>query len=143
MRTPSFRPILLLTAILLACGDTDSPSLTGSSASAAGVQASSEQSLESNPLIGPVLQSWTGDLPGIQKRRAIRVLVSYGPTNYFIRAGQTLGFEAELMHRYENIPQPGCQQPGAQDRDGIRTDHLSTGCSRPWSRAGGTSSPPG
>ena len=103
MRTPSFRPILLLTAILLACGDTDSPSLTGSSASAAGVQASSKQSLESNPLISPVLQSWTGDLPGIQKRRAIRVLVSYGPTNYFIRAGQALGFEAELMQRYEDF----------------------------------------
>jgi membrane-bound lytic murein transglycosylase MltF len=101
VRKPSFRLILSLTAFLLACGDTDSANLAGTPGAAATAQASSEKSLASDPLISPVLQPWTGDLPGIQKRRAIRVLVSYGPTNYFIRAGQTLGFEAELMHRYE------------------------------------------
>jgi membrane-bound lytic murein transglycosylase MltF len=99
---PYLEWILCLT-IILACGDSGSPNLAGTPGAAAAIQAGSEQDLANDPLISPVLQPWKGDLPGIQKRRAIRVLVSYGPTNYFIRAGQTLGFEAELMNRYADF----------------------------------------
>lgn len=103
MRKPLVGLMLGWAAILLACGDAESPKLGGTLATAAESQASAEQSLADDPLINPVLQPWTGDLPAIQKRRAIRVLVSYGPTNYFIRAGQALGFEAELMNRYADF----------------------------------------
>jgi hypothetical protein len=87
--------LILCSTIILACGDADSPE----PGTPSGLQAATEESLSEDPLIAPILRPWTGDLPGIQKRRAIRVLVSYSPTNYFIRAGRTLGFEAELMNR--------------------------------------------
>ncbi|MGB6847112.1 MAG: lytic transglycosylase F [Thermoanaerobaculia bacterium] len=116
MRKPSHRLILILTTILVACGDADSPTIGSTAATAAAAQAANAQSLEDDPLINPVLRPWTGDLPGIHQRRAIRVLVSYGPTNYFIRGGQALGFEAELMHRYDEF-----LNRGASGRE-LRTD---------------------
>jgi membrane-bound lytic murein transglycosylase MltF len=103
VRNPLFRLILLSTAILLACGDADSPTIGATTATAAAARAANAQRLEDDPLINPVLQPWTGDLPEIRKRRAVRVLVSYGPTNYFIRGGREMGFEAELMQRWEKF----------------------------------------
>jgi membrane-bound lytic murein transglycosylase MltF len=45
---------------------------------------------------------WKGDLPDIlEKRRFIRVLVSYNRTNFFIDRGHPRGLEYELLHRYE------------------------------------------
>lgn len=47
-------------------------------------------------------ESWKGDLQGIlQKRRFIRVLVSYNATNFFIDRGQPRGLEYELLEHYE------------------------------------------
>ena len=46
---------------------------------------------------------WKGDLPEIlEKRRFIRVLVSYSLTNFFVDRGRPRGLEYELLHRYES-----------------------------------------
>lgn len=95
MRQALIGLMLFSTLLLPACGEADSPE--------PGSMTNAGEGLAEDPLINPVLRPWTGDLPEIRKRRAIRVLVSYSPTNYFIRAGQTLGFEAELMKRYEEF----------------------------------------
>ena len=45
---------------------------------------------------------WKGDLPAtLQQRRAIRVLVSYSNTNFFIDRGRPRGIEYELLNKYE------------------------------------------
>ena len=47
-------------------------------------------------------EEWKGDLPDIlEKRRFIRVLVSYSLTNFFVDRGRPRGLEYELLHRYE------------------------------------------
>ena len=47
------------------------------------------------------------DLPKMQERNFIRVLVSYSKTNYFISKGNQQGFEYELMHEYEKLINKG------------------------------------
>jgi membrane-bound lytic murein transglycosylase MltF len=54
------------------------------------------------PSLNQADASWTGDLKEmLQKRRFIRVLVSYNATNFFIDRGQPRGLEYELLERYE------------------------------------------
>ena len=43
----------------------------------------------------------TGDLPDMQARHLIRVLVALNRTNFFFHGGQPRGFEYELLHRFE------------------------------------------
>lgn len=45
---------------------------------------------------------FTGDLPEIENRRLLRVLISYSRTNYFVDFGTEYGFEYELLRMYEN-----------------------------------------
>ncbi|HXX57455.1 MAG TPA: transporter substrate-binding domain-containing protein [Thermodesulfovibrionales bacterium] len=55
-------------------------------------------------LLGPLHGRWTGDLDKIlESRRVIRVLVSYGKTNFTIVNGQPQGLEYELLHEYEHF----------------------------------------
>jgi membrane-bound lytic murein transglycosylase MltF len=44
----------------------------------------------------PLLKRWTGDLDGMKKRRAIRILVPYSKTIFFIDKGEQLGTAVEL-----------------------------------------------
>lgn len=44
---------------------------------------------------------FTGDLPEIEKRRLLRILISYSRTNYFVDFGTEHGFEYELLRMYE------------------------------------------
>lgn len=41
------------------------------------------------------------DLPAMRRRRAVRVLTSYSPTNYFVSNGRAYGFEYSLLKDYE------------------------------------------
>lgn len=45
--------------------------------------------------------NWTGDFDGMEKRRAIRVLVPYSKTIYFIDKGEQLGTAVELGNALE------------------------------------------
>jgi membrane-bound lytic murein transglycosylase MltF len=56
-----------------------------------------------------------GDLDQIKERRVLRVLVSYGKTNFFIHDGAMKGFEYELLKNYEAFLNQGVKK---------RTDHI-------------------
>jgi len=49
----------------------------------------------------PQLQSWTGDFDGMRERRAVRILVPFSKTLFFIDRGQQLGVEAELGRQFD------------------------------------------
>ena len=51
-------------------------------------------------LLGRVSQQFTGDLPEIQQRGVLRILVTHNQTNYFLTAGRRRGFEYELLQQY-------------------------------------------
>jgi hypothetical protein len=64
-----------------------------------GAAASSDQALS----IDLQQQPWTGDLPGMIKRRAIRVLVPYSRTLYFVDLGGTQrGMSYDFMRAFED-----------------------------------------
>jgi membrane-bound lytic murein transglycosylase MltF len=59
------------------------------------------------PVSGPAALArieavFTGDLPEIEQRRLLRVLISYSRTNYFVDFGSEHGFEYELLRKYED-----------------------------------------
>jgi ABC-type amino acid transport substrate-binding protein len=47
------------------------------------------------------------DYPEMEKRRILRVLVSYNNTNYFIDGGKQRGLEYELMEKFEDFLNKG------------------------------------
>jgi len=51
--------------------------------------------------IQKIKKPWTGDLPGMIERRAIRVLVTYNKTNYFLDGARERGITYEAMQLYE------------------------------------------
>ncbi|WP_419786242.1 transporter substrate-binding domain-containing protein [Pseudodesulfovibrio sp.] len=52
--------------------------------------------------LGRVITPWKGDLPQLFKEhRAIRVLVSYNRTNFFLDKGAMRGMEYDLMNQYK------------------------------------------
>jgi membrane-bound lytic murein transglycosylase MltF len=48
------------------------------------------------------VKTWTGDLDGMIKRRAIRVLVPYSRTHYFIDKGVQRGLAYEMGKKFED-----------------------------------------
>jgi membrane-bound lytic murein transglycosylase MltF len=63
-----------------------------------------------DPVIGKVLQKWTGDLDGMIERRFIRVLTTYSKTMFFVDKGTQMGlvvdgfklFEEDLNKKLQN-----------------------------------------
>ncbi|MCB2193865.1 MAG: lytic transglycosylase F [Deltaproteobacteria bacterium] len=51
--------------------------------------------------IQSIKKPWTGDLPGMVERRAIRVLVTYNKTNYFLDGARERGITYEILRMYE------------------------------------------
>lgn len=71
-----------------------------------GARATPSQPAEPTPVTGPaslarIEAEFKGDLPEIEKRRLLRVLISYSRTNYFVDFGTEHGFEYELLRKYE------------------------------------------
>jgi membrane-bound lytic murein transglycosylase MltF len=54
-----------------------------------------------------VVEKSTDDFSEMEKRRIIRVLVSYNNTNYFIEGGRQRGLEYELMEKFEDFLNKG------------------------------------
>jgi membrane-bound lytic murein transglycosylase MltF len=54
-----------------------------------------------------VVEKSTDDYPEMEKRRILRVLVSYNNTNYFIEGGRQRGLEYELMEKFEDYLNEG------------------------------------
>ena len=48
-------------------------------------------------------KAWTGDLDGMAKRRAVRVLTVYSKTLYFIDRGTQRGVVYDAMKRFEEM----------------------------------------
>jgi hypothetical protein len=58
----------------------------------------------------PMLQAWNGDLDGMKSRRAVRILVPYNKTIYFIDKGEEFGTAVELgeaLGEWLNRERPG------------------------------------
>ena len=62
-------------------------------------------------LVARVTQKLTGDLDEIRKRRAMRALVSYSRTNFFLDGSQMHGASYELLREYEKQLNAGTKNP--------------------------------
>jgi membrane-bound lytic murein transglycosylase MltF len=85
--------LALLAALLTACGESDSapsaaPWTDGADAAPPAA-------------VARLMRPWSGDLPGMRERQAVRVLVTYDKTNFFFRDGRPRGFEYEMLRRFE------------------------------------------
>ncbi len=65
------------------------------------MMASPEDINREDALFERLYQPFHGDLDGMKKRNAIRVLVSFSKTNYFFHKGRARGFEYELLKEWE------------------------------------------
>ena len=68
-----------------------------------GEDAALPESGESDRLLRRVQQPFFGDLDQMRERRFLRVLVSFGRTNFFFDQGMPRGFEYDLLMEYENV----------------------------------------
>jgi membrane-bound lytic murein transglycosylase MltF len=89
---------LALIAILGACGGGDSPSRTeGDAGAAVSAFAWPPPGLED----APSFEAWSGDLPGMEERRLIRILTVLSPQYYYIDAdGQEKGIVFEAAKEF-------------------------------------------
>jgi membrane-bound lytic murein transglycosylase MltF len=56
-----------------------------------------------HPLATHLAQSYTDDLPGLLKRRYIRVLTTINQTNFYLDQGHLVGFEYSLLNKYQQF----------------------------------------
>jgi len=77
--------------------------LAGSSDDLYGQGTGPSDQAEADQLLVRVRQPFLGDLDKIRERRFLRVLVSYGRTNFFFDQGSPRGFEYDLMMEYEKL----------------------------------------
>jgi membrane-bound lytic murein transglycosylase MltF len=99
--------------VLLGCGngadssgDGSRPE-AGSSASEEASSPSSQTSGGGNVLVERVTRPRFGDLAEMRERRLVRVLVSYGKTNFFFEGATARGFELELVRLWEKALNEG------------------------------------
>jgi membrane-bound lytic murein transglycosylase MltF len=77
------------------------PGSSGLSNQSRGEDARLTEGTQSDQLLDRVKESFSGDLDRIRERRFLRVLVSYGRTNFFFDGGMPRGFEYDLLMEYE------------------------------------------
>ena len=73
------------------------PGSSGLSNSGRGENTRLTEGARSDQLLDRVKESFSGDLDGLRERRFLRVLVSYGRTNFLFDAGLPRGFEYDLL----------------------------------------------
>jgi membrane-bound lytic murein transglycosylase MltF len=76
------------------------------SAGLVGISASPAREAEQNAVEGQtalarIHEEFHGDLPEIEERRLLRVLISYSRTNYFVDFASAKGFEYEMLRKFE------------------------------------------
>ncbi|MGD8367569.1 MAG: lytic transglycosylase F, partial [Desulfobacterales bacterium] len=59
--------------------------------------------IDHHPLDAHLSDAYTEDLPGLLKRKYIRVLTTMNRTNFFLAGGKPHGFEYELLKEYEKF----------------------------------------
>jgi membrane-bound lytic murein transglycosylase MltF len=107
-------PLVLATVSIIACGGGPEPaakqaqappaSAADAAASPAPADDSDQPAPEATPLpddLPPLLQSWTGDLDGMVKRRLVRVLTVQSPVLYFVDKGREAGVTYETIKAFE------------------------------------------
>ena len=60
-----------------------------------------KQSSQLHPLATHLAKAYTDDLPGLLKKRYIRVLTTVNRTNFYIDEGHLVGFEYSLLNGYQ------------------------------------------
>ncbi|MFT6955738.1 MAG: membrane-bound lytic murein transglycosylase MltF [Halieaceae bacterium] len=112
-----FTFFILLTTALIACGDTEAPTVRAAIESPAAAVANSadkypaevteelqREAQEPPPARDDLkfVTAWTGDLDGMEERRIVRILTVYSPGHYFIDGADEKGIVAELAGRFED-----------------------------------------
>ncbi len=72
--------------------------------------AAAAQASESHPLDAHLTESYTEDLPGLLKRKYVRVLTTLNRTNFFLAGGKARGFEYALLKEYEKFLNRGLKR---------------------------------
>jgi len=88
-----------------AVGQRPPQSVPAGSPGAAAVPTDTEAEAEAEEAEGMIvsaMQSWTGDLDGMIERRAIRVLVPFSKTFYFVDRGHQRGITYEVLKQFED-----------------------------------------
>ena len=105
--------VALFLLLLFGCSESPPPASTastpGQSTKSATDQAAADK--RTDMLIARVTQKLTGDLGEIRKRRAIRALVSYSRTNFFLDGSEMRGASYELLREYEKQLNAGIKNP--------------------------------
>ncbi len=68
-----------------------------------GMAGTAEESHQPTPQERLITRPFTGDLPEMQKRRLVRALVVYGPTDFFFLKGKPRGMQVDLLKEYEKF----------------------------------------
>ncbi len=95
-----------------------------------GTGAAAEQDIHLSVLEQP----FTGDLPEMKKRRVIRALVVFGPTDFFFVKGRPSGLQADLLREYEKFINKGVKR----ETDKVHVVFVPVSFSNliPWLREG-------
>jgi membrane-bound lytic murein transglycosylase MltF len=97
---------LLCTLGITACNSSHEPAAPPATAPATATAATVAAPAAPPPMVAPAgVPTWTGDLDSLRDRRAVRLLVVYSKTFYFIDKGQQRGISYELgmaLEKYLN-----------------------------------------
>lgn len=118
LRNPAASLLGLFLLMLFGCTESVPPASTAKPTPEAASPAVGEnvQAQDEHPdmLVARVTQKLPGDLDEIRKRRAIRALVSYSRTNFFLDGSQMRGASYELLREYEKQLNAGIKNPAKQ-----------------------------
>jgi membrane-bound lytic murein transglycosylase MltF len=88
---------VLSTLLLAACGEREEPAKVERAPSA---QQAAQDPIH-HPLDAHLSDAYTDDLPGLLKKKYLRVLTTMNRTNFFLADGKAHGFEYALLREYE------------------------------------------
>ena len=92
--------VVLLSLALLACSQDEG---TASNDKEGAFTAKQDAERLFHPLASHFTEQYTDDLPGLLKRKYIRVLVTFNRTNFFFDGERLFGFEYALLSDYEKF----------------------------------------
>ena len=92
--------VVLLSLVLLACSQDEGTASNGKEGTITAKEAAERLF---HPLASHFSEQYTDDLPGLLKRKTIRVLVTFNRTNFFFDGVKLFGFEYALLRDYEKF----------------------------------------
>ena len=92
--------VVLLSLVLLACSKDEG---TASNDKEGSITAKQDAERLFHPLASHFTEKYTDDLPGLLKRKTIRVLVTFNRTNFYFNGERLYGFEYAMLRDYEKF----------------------------------------